>query len=331
MGGNAKNIDLVDLNLGAALLAKLAPITDTRGLRALRPEVLVKEWRITERQWAKIDLALRSRGYGGLGDYPPPPEKISRASSLKGKCRKMVTDTGRAPDSAPGQHLIPQVACARPLLEGKHSCLWHWLATQPIELQTEWADQRRRIAEDAWHNAATEAQRAGGYPHRSRVAETEWPEGHRWCAECQTMIPLFYCRGSRCVAHASRAAHASMVKTKYDFTREDYENLLAWQRGRCYICQQVPRSKRLAVDHDHRTDQVRGLLCANDEWGCNSTLRRLLNDKGMAKRALEYVERTPWERLQAGEASPPVSSRPRPPEAASVAPRATNDPFKGFL
>ena len=293
MAGDAKNIPLVDLNLGAALLAKLAPITDTKGLRALRPVVLASEWKITERQWEKIDLALRSRGYGGLPPYEHPEPKTPRGVSLKGRCRRLV--------GGPPSEVIPadvQVPCMRPLLDGKRSCLWHWLEGQPIELQTEWADQRRRIAE-----------RDTRYGYRARVPEAEWPEGERWCSECQTFIPLFYCTGSRCKAHASRAAHASLTKRLYDFTREDYENLLAWQKGRCYICQQVPKSRRLAVDHDHRTMLVRGLLCASDEWGCNMTLRRLLNSPAMARRALEYVTKTPLERMQAGEEPVTIDQR----------------------
>jgi hypothetical protein len=272
-------IDIADLHLPAALEKKLIDFGTTDKLRLLRPEVVIAEWGITPAQWDRLHKALASRGQAPLGDYVVPEKKV-KAASLRGLCRKNVAD-----DSLPAG-----TPCGRKLLEGKRSCLWHWLADQPIEVQTTWADQRRDIAE-----------RKEGWVHLARVPEKDWEPGTRWCAECQTMIPLFYCRGSRCIPHASRAAHASMTKRVYDFTREDYEALLAWQKGRCYICQQVPRAKRLAVDHDHRTGEVRGLLCANDEWGCNVTLRRVLNSKGMAERLLAYVQQSPLERMQQGD------------------------------
>jgi len=176
--------------------------------------------------------------------------------------------------------------CARPKVDGKHRCYWHHLAAQPIAVQVANAQARLERAE------------AFGVPKRTRVDPSEWPNGERWCAGCQFFVPIFYTRGSRCRACASVGAHESHLKRTYGISREDYDRLLAWQGGRCYICQQVPRSKRLAVDHDHVTGQVRGLLCANDEFGCNVTLRRLLNDVTMAKRAMAYVTMTPWERLK---------------------------------
>lgn len=323
MGSEAKNIPLTDLGLPATLLKKLEPITDTKGLRSLRPIVLATEWRVTEAQWAKIDLALRSRGFGGLKPWEAPQTTRAVKASLKGKCRKEVHIVESTDDA--GEPIGQKEPCGRPLLEGKRSCLWHWLMSEPIEKQTEWADQRRRRIEgDPLHT------------HRARVPEEQWPAGTRFCSECQTFVPLFYTRGSRCIPHASRAAHASMTKRVYDFTREDYEALLAWQKGRCYICQQVPRAKRLAVDHDHASGEVRGLLCANDEWGCNMTLRRLLNSPAMARRALEYVERSPLLRMQGGD--PPVTiplnaaaQRRRANAGGPIAVRQTpSDPFAGF-
>lgn len=154
-----------------------------------------------------------------------------------------------------------------------------------------------------------------GIPHRQRVPETEWPPGERWCAGCQHFVPLFYTQGSRCRACASRAAHASHVKRTYDLDPAEYQRLLEWQGGVCFICGQTPRSRRLAVDHDHATGQVRGLLCANDEHGCNVQLRRLLNDLDMARRALEYVELNPIQRMRSGE---PARVKPRKPSTMDL-------------
>lgn len=61
-------------------------------------------------------------------------------------------------------------------------------------------------------------------------------------------------------------------RNKYgiDFTPEQYESMHKLQGGVCKICgRPEPASgRRLAVDHDHRTGEVRGLLCTK----CNTTV-----------------------------------------------------------
>lgn len=41
----------------------------------------------------------------------------------------------------------------------------------------------------------------------------------------------------------------------------DYEGLLAFQGGVCAICGGPPKTRRLDRDHDHKSMEVRGLLC----------------------------------------------------------------------
>lgn len=55
-------------------------------------------------------------------------------------------------------------------------------------------------------------------------------------------------------------------KQGLEITPEDYINLLERQHGVCAICGGVsPKGHRLAVDHNHDTGYVRGLLC----YRCN--------------------------------------------------------------
>lgn len=53
------------------------------------------------------------------------------------------------------------------------------------------------------------------------------------------------------------------LQREYGITLETYNALLVQQHERCAICgiHQTLLKKRLAVDHDHRTNKVRGLLC----------------------------------------------------------------------
>ncbi len=51
---------------------------------------------------------------------------------------------------------------------------------------------------------------------------------------------------------------------KYGITEEQYDELHRKQRGCCAVCGR-PSAKwkaRLSVDHDHKTGDIRGLLCA---------------------------------------------------------------------
>ena len=64
------------------------------------------------------------------------------------------------------------------------------------------------------------------------------------------------------------ATRANPRWKKLGFTEADYERLLLEQDGGCAICGAAPKTRRLHVDHDHRTGRVRGLLCHS----CNRRL-----------------------------------------------------------
>lgn len=65
-------------------------------------------------------------------------------------------------------------------------------------------------------------------------------------------------------ARADRT-HDRYVQRTYGLEAGEYARLLEAQDGRCAICTRHPRSRRLAVDHDHQTGRVRALLC----YTCN--------------------------------------------------------------
>lgn len=92
--------------------------------------------------------------------------------------------------------------------------------------------------------------------------------------------------GSRQVT--TKGANNATLLRKYGITRDEYDAILAYQEGRCAICQRAPRAKDpgLAVDHHHRTGQVRGLLCAR----CNHMLLGWFGEDADAyDRAAQYL------------------------------------------
>lgn len=66
----------------------------------------------------------------------------------------------------------------------------------------------------------------------------------------------------------------SHIKGKYGITEADYMHKLAEQGNVCAVCRGIHKglyaSRRLSVDHNHRTAKVRGLLCneCNKALGC---------------------------------------------------------------
>lgn len=57
-------------------------------------------------------------------------------------------------------------------------------------------------------------------------------------------------------------------RVELGLTVGDYETLLEAQGGGCGLCGNPPKTRRLDVDHDHRTGRVRGLLCGR----CNRAI-----------------------------------------------------------
>jgi hypothetical protein len=84
----------------------------------------------------------------------------------------------------------------------------------------------------------------------------------------------------------------SHLKNKYGIGVEEYDDRLAAQKGVCAICGQpevltyLGKQKKLAVDHDHSTGKIRGLLCSR----CNSGLGCFNDDVEMLTKAIEYLK-----------------------------------------
>ncbi len=75
------------------------------------------------------------------------------------------------------------------------------------------------------------------------------------------------------------------LKTKYGITLKDYYKLKRNQSNKCVICRQ--RKKKLVVDHCHKTNKVRGLLCVK----CNTYLGYIQEDISTLKSAIKYLQK----------------------------------------
>ena len=79
----------------------------------------------------------------------------------------------------------------------------------------------------------------------------------------------------------------------YGLTPDQYDILLESQNGVCAICgkpeTRVLKGKlcELAVDHDHKTGRVRGLLCVR----CNLGIGSFGDSSELTQKAVEYLKR----------------------------------------
>lgn len=118
-------------------------------------------------------------------------------------------------------------------------------------------------------------------------------------------------QGPRCTTHhrefrkrARQVKHEGHVTRTYGLGPGDYGALEAYQReqiraeypeatGVCWICGpwsgRNGATKRLPVDHDHQTEEVRGLLCTD----CNRMLGHARDRPEMFQRAMLYLINPP--------------------------------------
>lgn len=152
----------------------------------------------------------------------------------------------------------------------------------------------------------------------------ELPDGHKQCQKCRQVKPLsdFYPRKTdrrrpyvrkpeyseyrprckSCESEDNRRQKQTILGQEYHknyrlvrrfgITLEQYEQMRAVQGGGCAICGKTRfddvREHDLAVDHDHSTGVVRGLLCRD----CNVALGKFGDSLDVLKKAVAYLEQS---------------------------------------
>lgn len=76
---------------------------------------------------------------------------------------------------------------------------------------------------------------------------------------------------------------------RYGITVEQFDEMTKAQSGVCAICQNPQTGSRwtnLSIDHDHETNRVRGLLCAE----CNLGLGKFKDNPELLEAAARYLK-----------------------------------------
>jgi len=106
------------------------------------------------------------------------------------------------------------------------------------------------------------------------------PSIYRLCRKCNALVQKQY-----------RATHKGQIKDRkyalkkrYGLSEELYHKLFDALKGRCAVCREQVVGN-LHVDHDHKTGEVRGLLCN----GCNRALGFINDNPVIALRMYWYL------------------------------------------
>lgn len=139
-----------------------------------------------------------------------------------------------------------------------------------------------------------------GVEMRKHRTECHDEPGHKWCGRCRRMRPLsafgrekkhsdglnYYCK--ECV---NAYANQVRMQSSYGISMQEFEEMLHEQGGGCAICGRIVddrkdgKERRLCVDHDHDTGEIRGILCTR----CNTGIGMFGNDPDVLRRAINYL------------------------------------------
>jgi Recombination endonuclease VII len=92
---------------------------------------------------------------------------------------------------------------------------------------------------------------------------------------------------------SKQSARAYHLLRKYGITEDQYSILLFAQDGHCALCTRRTENsgKNLSVDHNHKTGEIRGLLC----YRCNKFVIGRHTDPYLLEAAAAYLRKsTGW-------------------------------------
>ncbi len=82
------------------------------------------------------------------------------------------------------------------------------------------------------------------------------------------------------------ANHRASLRARYGLTTTEFDVLWAQCDGRCAICKEAEtRARRLSLDHDHATGEIRGFLCSR----CNLLLGHVHDSAETLASASRYL------------------------------------------
>ena len=116
------------------------------------------------------------------------------------------------------------------------------------------------------------------------------PDGYGvYCKKCE----YARCKRYRKTDKGKKRMRKGHLKATYGITLDEYDQMVIRQKNRCAICGK-PESRsikgavpRLGIDHNHKTGEIRELLC----YSCNLALGYANDDPELLRRMIAYLEK----------------------------------------
>lgn len=114
------------------------------------------------------------------------------------------------------------------------------------------------------------------------------------CRPCHNQITITSKKAKRSedvelVRARERRVHKRWMLKRFGLTEADFDRMLVEQDNRCAICRsESPKRHRWHIDHCHKTDRVRGLLCSE----CNLGLGKFKDSADVVQRAADYLRKS---------------------------------------
>ena len=119
-------------------------------------------------------------------------------------------------------------------------------------------------------------------------------EGKSFCSKCRQSKDVkeftknktnIWANG---LSNICKLCHKSYNLIKnYDISEEEYNNLAKLQNYKCALCKEESINRFLSVDHNHKTNRLRGLLCSN----CNTGLGLFKENINLFYEAIKYIQK----------------------------------------
>ena len=118
------------------------------------------------------------------------------------------------------------------------------------------------------------------------------PNETKQCRHCKLELPLHKFHldrrnvtGSYSVCKDCRSKYRRLI----NISEKEYKKILESQNNQCAICGTNAEEFKTAlnVDHDYKTNKIRGLLCTN----CNMGLGHFKDSLSNLNQALEYLDK----------------------------------------
>jgi len=131
---------------------------------------------------------------------------------------------------------------------------------------------------------------------RKRRPSEEFPPNRQskdglsyYCRSCTNAVARKLSKKPETAAYRKRYMRALGLR-KYGITPEAFDEIFRSQDGACAICSESLRlgTGGCAVDHDHKTNKVRGLLCRL----CNVGVGHFRENEQWLLKAIEYLRRS---------------------------------------